>query len=96
MLESIFSKVASRKETPTQVLSYPYCKFFNNIYFQKRLETTASDASFTIDGLHLFWFRKLARMRVNLAGKKQGEHNSYQTKPSFSDDQSFGDSQNII
>ena len=50
----------------------------------------------TIDGLHLFWFRKLARMRVNLAGKKQGEHNSYQTKPSFSDYQSFGESQNII
>ena len=28
--------------------------------------------------------------------KKQGEHNSSQTKPSFSDDQSFGESQNII
>ena len=49
-----------------------------------------------IDDLHLYWFRKLARMRVNLAGKKQGEHNSCQTKPSFSDDQSLGESQNII
>ena len=35
-------------------------------------------------------------MRVNLTGKNQGEHNSCQTKPSFSDDQSFGESQNII
>ena len=49
-----------------------------------------------IDGLHLFWFCKLARMRVNLAGKKQGEHNSCQTKPSFSDDQSLGESQNVV
>ena len=39
-----------------------------------------------IDGLHLFWFRKLPRMRVNLAGKKQGEHHSCQAKPSFSDE----------
>ena len=48
MLESLFSKVAGRKETPTQVLSYAYCEFFNNIYFQKHLRTTASDYSFTI------------------------------------------------
>ena len=32
-------------------------------------------------------------MRVNLAGKKQGEHNLCQTKPSFSDDESLGESQ---
>ena len=47
MLESLFSKVVGRKDTPTQVLSYAYCKFFN-IYFQKHLRTTASDYSFTI------------------------------------------------
>ena len=32
-------------------------------------------------------------MRVNLSGKKQGEHNSCQTKPSFSDEESLGESQ---
>ena len=32
-------------------------------------------------------------MCVYLAGKKQGEHNSCQTKPSFSDDESLGESQ---
>ena len=48
MLESLFSKVAGRKETPTQVLSYAYCEFFNNIYFEKHLQTAASDYSFTI------------------------------------------------
>ena len=47
MLEYLFSKVASRKETPTQVLSYIYCEFFNNTYFQKHLRMTASDYSFT-------------------------------------------------
>ena len=48
MLGPLYSKVAGRKETPTQVLSYAYCEFFNNIYFQKHLRTTASDYSFTI------------------------------------------------
>ena len=48
MLESLFSKVAGRKETPTQVLSYAYCEFFNNIYFEKHVRTTASDCCFTI------------------------------------------------
>ena len=48
MLESLFSKVVVRKETPTQMLSNAYCKFFNNIYFQKHLRTTASDYSFTV------------------------------------------------
>ena len=49
MLESLFSKVAGRKETPTQVLSYAYWEFFNNIYFDKHhLRTAASDYSFTI------------------------------------------------
>ena len=48
MLESLFRKVAGRKETPTQVLSYVYCEYFNSIYFQKHLRTTASDYSFTI------------------------------------------------
>ena len=48
MLESLFRKVAGRKETPAQVLSYAYCEFFNKIYFQKHLRTTASDYSFTI------------------------------------------------
>ena len=48
MLESLFSKVAGRKETPTQVLSYVYCEVFSNIYFQKHLRTAASDYSFTI------------------------------------------------
>ena len=48
MLESLFSKIAGQKETPTQVLSYAYCEFFNNIYFQKHLRTTASDYSFTV------------------------------------------------
>ena len=48
MLESHFSKVSGQKETPTQVLSYAYCKFFNNIYFQKHLRTAVSDYSFTI------------------------------------------------
>ena len=43
-----------------------------------------------IDGLHLFWFCKLARMRVNLAGKKQDKHRSCQIKPRFSDDESLG------
>ena len=27
-----------------------------------------------IDSLHLFWFPKLARMLVNLADEKKGEH----------------------
>ena len=48
MLESLFSKVAGRKETPTQVLSYAYCDFFSNINFQKYLRRTAADYSFTI------------------------------------------------
>ena len=48
MLESLFSKVGGRKETPTQVLSYVYCEVFNNIYFQKHLRTATSDYSFTI------------------------------------------------
>ena len=48
MLESHFSKVLGQKETPTQVLSYAYCKFFNNIYFQKHLRMAVSDYSFTI------------------------------------------------
>ena len=48
MLESLFSKVAGQKETPTQVLSYTYCEFFNNIYFKKHLRTAVSDYSFTI------------------------------------------------
>ena len=48
MLEPHFSNVAARKETPTQVLFYAHCKFFNNIYFHKHPRTTASDYSFTI------------------------------------------------
>ena len=48
MLESFFSKVAGQKKTPTQVLSYAYCEFFNNIYFQKHLGMAVSDYSFTI------------------------------------------------
>ena len=48
------------------------------------------------DGLHLFWFRELARMQANLAGKKQDEHHSCQAKPSFCDELSLGESQNII
>ena len=48
MSESLFSKVAGRKETPTQVLSYAYCEFFNNIYFEKHLQTAASDYAFAI------------------------------------------------
>ena len=48
MLESHFSKVGGQKGTPTQVLSCSYCKFFNNIYFQKHLRTAVSDYSFTI------------------------------------------------
>ena len=47
MLESLFSKVADRKETPTHVFSYAYCEFFSNNYFQKHLRTTASDYYFT-------------------------------------------------
>ena len=54
MLDSLFSKIAGQKETPTQVLSYAYCEFFNNIYFQKHLRTTASDYSFTV-GIYSFW-----------------------------------------
>ena len=53
MLECLFSKVERRKETPTQVLFYVYCEFFNNIYFQKHLRTVASDYSFTIV---IYWF----------------------------------------
>ena len=53
MLERLFSKVEGRKETPTQVLFYVYCEFFNNIYFQKHLRTVASDYSFTIV---IYWF----------------------------------------
>ena len=49
-----------------------------------------------IDGLYLFWFRKLARMHVNLACKKPGKYNLCQIEPSFSDDESLGKSQNII
>ena len=45
---SLFLVKLQAEETPTQVLSYAYCKFFNNIYFQKHLRTTASDYSFTI------------------------------------------------
>ena len=48
MLESLFSKVAGRKETPTQVLSYAYYDFFNNSYFRKHPRTAVSDYSFTI------------------------------------------------
>ena len=44
MLESLFTKVAGRKETPTQVFSYAYCEFFN-VYFEKHLRTAASDYS---------------------------------------------------
>ena len=47
MLEPHFSNVAGRQETPTQVLSYAHCKFFN-IYFRKHPRTAASDYSFTI------------------------------------------------
>ena len=47
-MESLFSKVNGRKKTPTQVFCYAYSEFFNNIYFQKHLRTTASDYSFTI------------------------------------------------
>ena len=43
-----------------------------------------------IDGLHLFGFRKLARMRVNMAGKKQGKHKLCQIKPSLSNSESLG------
>ena len=48
MLEFLLSKDAGRKVTPTQVLSYAYCEFFNNMYFQKHLRTAVSDYSFTI------------------------------------------------
>ena len=48
MLGSPFSKVAGRKQTPTQVLSYACCKLFNNIYFQKHPGMAVSDYSFTI------------------------------------------------
>ena len=34
-------------------------------------------------------------MRVNLAGKKQGEHKSCLFKPSFSDNKHLGESQNL-
>ena len=51
---ALFSKVAGRKETPTQLLSYADCEFFNNIYFQKHLRTTAFDYSFTIV-IYSFW-----------------------------------------
>ena len=50
--ESLFSKVAGRKDAPTKVLSYAYCEFFNNIYFLKHLRTAASDYSFTIAAFH--------------------------------------------
>ena len=42
-MESLLSKVVGRKETPTQVLSYAYCEFFNNIYFEKHIRTAASN-----------------------------------------------------
>ena len=48
MLGSPFSKVAGRKQTPAQVLSYAYCKLLNNIYFQKHPQMAVSDYSFTI------------------------------------------------
>ena len=35
-------------------------------------------------------------MHVNLAGKKQGKYHLREAKPSFSEDQSLGESQNII
>ena len=44
MLGSLISKIAGRKETPTQVFSYAYCEFFN-VYFEKHLRTAASDYS---------------------------------------------------
>ena len=43
-----------------------------------------------IDGLHLFWFCKLACMRINLAGKKQGKHKSHQFKRNFNGNESLG------
>ena len=48
MLGSLISKIAGRKETPTQVFSYAYCEFCNNVYFQKHLRTAVSDYSFII------------------------------------------------
>ena len=43
-----------------------------------------------IDRSHLFWFGKLARMHVNLAGKKQGKYKLRQMKRSFSDGKNLG------
>ena len=48
VLKSPFNKVATLKagyfikETPTQVLACEYCEIYNNTYFEKQLQSTAS------------------------------------------------------
>ena len=44
MLQSLFNKIA-RKETPTYVLSCDYWETFNNTYFEKHLQTAASEVN---------------------------------------------------
>ena len=38
-----FSSAGFTEETPMQLFSCAYCKFFKNIYFEKHLQTAASD-----------------------------------------------------
>ena len=47
-LESLFNKVVDsfiKKKTPTQVLSFEYCEFFENNYFEEHLQTAASNGT---------------------------------------------------
>ena len=69
-----------------------YQKTYNIQYDDKEIQHGLQliNNGASIDGLNLFWFRKLARMHVNLAGKKQGKQKPHQIKPSFSESESLG------
>ena len=44
-----------------------------------------------IDGLHLFWFRKLVRMRVNLAGKNKANISGVKPNPASATTKVWGE-----
>ena len=43
------------KETLTQIFCCEYCKFFKKIYFEKHLQTTASDLKTIFSHICGFW-----------------------------------------
>ena len=53
------------------IIVLPYCKCDSRSEWYAVFSIWKSAL---IDGLHLFWFRKLVQMHLNLPGKKQGEH----------------------